>query len=102
MLLQADEEEEELIDVATTKGYEQIVAVWEARDDVDAVLGRRAWKTFFLAMSEGRLRPTPWLNKVLYSCFDLNSALLHKGVLHGLMLIASAASSQNQNCYSYP
>ena len=76
MTCAADEEEEDWIDVTTTKGYEQIVAVWEARDDVDAVLGRRAWKTFFLAMSEGRLRPTPWLNKVLSSCIDILQALL--------------------------
>lgn len=59
-----DEEEEQHINVSTTKGYEQIVSVWDARDDVEAVLGRRAWKKLFPAMSEGRLTPTPWLNKV--------------------------------------
>ena len=60
----ADEQEREVIDVFTVAGYEQIVAVWQARDDVVSVLGRRAWKTLFPAMCEGRLKPTPWLNKV--------------------------------------
>ena len=58
------EEEEDRVDVTTVAGYKQIVAVWEARDEVDAVLGRHAWKRLFPAMCVGRLLPTPWLNKV--------------------------------------
>lgn len=72
LILAAKEEERGVIDVSTVAGYEQIVAVWEARDDVDSVLGRQAWKWLFPAMSEGRLRPTPWLNKVGYlGCLPL-------------------------------
>lgn len=60
-----EEEEMQSIDVSTVAGYEQIVAVWEARAVVDSVLGRRAWKDLFPAMCRRRLRPTPWLNKVI-------------------------------------
>ena len=63
-LTAVNEEERDVIDVTTTAGYEQIVAVWEARGDVDSVMGRKAWKTLFPAMIKGRLKTTPWLNKV--------------------------------------
>lgn len=59
-----NEEDEEEVDVDTVAGYEQIVAIWEARDEVEAVMGRRAWKELFPQMCVGRLRATPWLNKV--------------------------------------
>ncbi len=121
----ADETEEEVIDVKTTKGYEQIVDVWEARDDVDAVLGRRAWKTFFLTMSKGRLRPTPWLNKVrlpphstvlldtpLFCLKNLSSSQRDTGLLHltvlskshvepdSQLLLLSKASKQKTRCFA--
>lgn len=62
-LVAVEDEEEKVIDVETVAGYKQIVAVWEARDVVDSVLGFRAWTRVFPVMCDRRLRPTPWLNK---------------------------------------
>lgn len=52
------------VDLATVKGYKRIVLCQGVRDDVEAVLGQGAWSTFLPSMCEGRLQPTPWLNKV--------------------------------------
>uniref|UniRef100_A0A1D1ZXM2 Cupin-like domain-containing protein n=1 Tax=Auxenochlorella protothecoides TaxID=3075 RepID=A0A1D1ZXM2_AUXPR len=51
------------VDLATVKGYKRIVLCQGVRDDVEAVLGQGAWSTFLPSMCEGRLQPTPWLNK---------------------------------------
>ena len=58
------EVDDDVIDEWTNAGYRQTVAVWDARDEVDFVLGKGAWRTLLPEMQIGRLRPTPWLNKV--------------------------------------
>lgn len=46
------------------KGYRRIVFCQSVRDDVAGALGHGAWATLLPRMCEGRLVPTPWLNKV--------------------------------------
>lgn len=46
------------------KGYRRIVFCQAVRDDVDGALGAGAWADLLPRMCEGRLVPTPWLNKV--------------------------------------
>ena len=74
-------EEEEWIDLATVKGYRRVVMCQEVRDElllnltVDAVNAgeeeeeeedqMQDWQRVVIAMCEGRLLPTPWLNKVM-------------------------------------
>ena len=73
-------EEEEWIDLATVKGYRRIVMCQEVRDELilnltgDAVTAgeeeedevkMQEWQRVVIAMCEGRLLPTPWLNKVM-------------------------------------
>jgi len=73
-------EEEEWIDLATVKGYCRIVMCQEVRDELilnltnDAVNAgeeeeeenkMQDWQRVVIAMCEGRLLPTPWLNKVM-------------------------------------
>ena len=57
-------EEHEWIDLGTVKGYKRVVFCQGIRDDVEANLGPAAWATLLPRMCEGRLVPTPWLNKV--------------------------------------
>eukprot|EP00887_Chlorella_sp_A99_P002105 scaffold21.g2105.t1 len=56
-------EEHEWIDLGTVKGYKRVVACQGIRDDVEAGMGPGAWATLLPRMCEGRLVPTPWLNK---------------------------------------
>ena len=49
---------------AQVKGYRRIVFCQSVRDDVDGALGSGAWADLLPRMCEGRLVPTPWLNKV--------------------------------------
>ncbi|KAL0039566.1 hypothetical protein WJX77_002084 [Trebouxia sp. C0004] len=71
-------EEEEWIDLATVKGYRRIVMCQEVRDGLILNLTNAAanagekedeedkmqdWQRVVIAMCEGRLLPTPWLNK---------------------------------------
>ena len=71
-------EEEEWIDLATVKGYRRIVMCQEVRDELmlhlapdgadadEADEGElQDWQKVIIAMCEGRLLPTPWLNKVI-------------------------------------
>lgn len=73
-------EEEEWIDLATVKGYRRIVMCQEVRDELilnltdDAANAReeeeeedkmQEWQRVVIGMCEGRLLPTPWLNKVM-------------------------------------
>jgi hypothetical protein len=46
------------------RGYRRIVFCQGVRDDVEAALGPAAWAHWLPRMCEGRLVPTPWLNKV--------------------------------------
>jgi hypothetical protein len=46
------------------KGYRRILFCQSVRDDVDGALGGGAWASLLPRMCEGRLVPTPWLNKV--------------------------------------
>lgn len=46
------------------KGYCRILFCQSVRDDVDGALGSGAWAGLLPRMCEGRLVPTPWLNKV--------------------------------------
>lgn len=66
------EADDEVIDVWTVKGYLQTEAVWDAREEVEFVLGKGSWRTLMPSMQQGRLRPTPWLNKVC-SCSIVRS-----------------------------
>ncbi|DBA69067.1 TPA: hypothetical protein ACH3X2_013228 [Trebouxia sp. C0005] len=71
-------EQEEWIDLATVKGYRRIVMCQELRDELILNLTGDAanasedaededkmqdWQRVVIAMCEGRLLPTPWLNK---------------------------------------
>lgn len=74
-------EEEEWIDLATVKGYRRIVMCQEVRDELilnltdDAAnaseeeeedeVKMQDWQRVVIGMCEGRLLPTPWLNKVM-------------------------------------
>lgn len=70
-------EEEEWIDLATVKGYRRIVMCQDIRDELMLHLATDSadadeadegelqdWQKVVIAMCEGRLLPTPWLNKV--------------------------------------
>ena len=57
-------EELEWIDLATVAGYRRVVFCQSVRDDVEGALGPGAWADLLPRMCEGRLVPTPWLNKV--------------------------------------
>ena len=46
------------------KGYRRILFCQTVRDDVDGALGGGAWASLLPRMCQGRLVPTPWLNKV--------------------------------------
>ncbi|KAK9814645.1 hypothetical protein WJX72_009229 [[Myrmecia] bisecta] len=59
----AYQDEASYIDLATVKGYKRIVLAQEIRDEVDLNLGENAWHGLLVAMCNGRLLPTPWLNK---------------------------------------
>ncbi len=50
------------------KGYRRIVFCQGVRDDVEEALGAGAWADLLPRMCEGRLVPTPWLNKVMSGC----------------------------------
>ncbi|KAL4452346.1 hypothetical protein ABPG75_008008 [Micractinium tetrahymenae] len=56
-------EEHEWIDLGTVKGYRRILFCQGVRDDVEDALGTGAWADLLPRMCEGRLVPTPWLNK---------------------------------------
>ncbi|KAI7844155.1 hypothetical protein COHA_002290 [Chlorella ohadii] len=56
-------EEHEWIDLGTVKGYRRILFCQSVRDDVAGALGHGAWSHLLPRMCEGRLVPTPWLNK---------------------------------------
>ncbi|KAL4450030.1 hypothetical protein ABPG77_010699 [Micractinium sp. CCAP 211/92] len=56
-------EEHEWFDLGTVKGYRRIVFCQGVRDDVEEALGAGAWADLLPRMCEGRLVPTPWLNK---------------------------------------
>ena len=71
-------EEEEWIDLATVKGYRGIVMCQDIRDELMLHLATdgagadeagegelQDWQKVVIAMCEGRLLPTPWLNKVI-------------------------------------
>lgn len=58
------------------KGYRRIVFCQSVRDDVDGALGGNAWADLMPRMCEGRLVPTPWLNKV-HSPHALLHACIH-------------------------
>lgn len=45
------------------KGYKRCLFCQEVRDDVEGALGGGAWADLLPRMCEGRLVPTPWLNK---------------------------------------
>ena len=66
------EVEDDVIDEWTVDGYLQTEAIWDAREEVEFVLGKGAWKKLFHVTRDGRLEPTTWLNKVAqYSmCFE--------------------------------
>lgn len=49
---------------AQVKGYRRILFCQSVRDDVAGALGHGAWSHLLPRMCEGRLVPTPWLNKV--------------------------------------
>lgn len=82
-------EEEDWIDLATVKGYRRIVMCQEVRDELDANLTKHdsgqeeeqddaqeeEWQRILIAMCDGRLLPTPWLNKV--AAFSDASCLQH-------------------------
>lgn len=46
------------------KGYRRVLFCQSVRDDVAGALGHGAWTQLLPRMCEGRLVPTPWLNKV--------------------------------------
>ena len=46
------------------KGYRRVVFCQSVRDDVEDALGEGAWADLLPRMCQGRLVPTPWLNKV--------------------------------------
>lgn len=71
-------EEEEWIDLATVKGYRRTVMCQEVRDELILNLTEdpaseeeededkmQDWQRVVIAICEGRLLPTPWLNKVM-------------------------------------
>lgn len=88
-------EQEEWIDLATVKGYRRIVMCQELRDELILNLTGDAanasedaededkmqdWQRVVIAMCEGRLLPTPWLNKVmLHSSSALSPAYCISG-----------------------
>ena len=57
-------EEYEWINLGTVAGYRRAVFCQSVRDDVDANVGPGCWAQCLPRMCEGRLVPTPWLNKV--------------------------------------
>ena len=77
-------EEQEWIDLSTVKGYCRTVMCQEVRDELDANLTQpncglkgdqldeqeeeEEWQHVLIAMCDGRLLPTPWLNKVVIAC----------------------------------
>ena len=96
-------EEQEWIDLSTVKGYCRTVMCQEVRDELEANLPQpdsspkddqqdeqeeEEWQRILIAMCDGRLLPTPWLNKVIpfasylciclyYSCTVTSSTALH-------------------------
>lgn len=58
--------EEESIDLGTVKGYNSIACFQMIRDEVEFNLGRLKVEELLMAMCNGRLLPTNWLNKVEY------------------------------------
>ena len=72
-------EEQEWIDLSTVKGYRRTVMCQEVRDELEINLvaqpdcGQQGdeeeeeeeWQRILIAMCDGRLLPTPWLNKVV-------------------------------------
>lgn len=70
-------EEQEWIDLSTVKGYCRTVMCQEVRDELEANLPQldcgpkdeqgeedEEWQRILIGMCDGRLLPTPWLNKV--------------------------------------
>lgn len=57
-------EEYEWINLGTVAGYRRAVFCQSVRDDVDSNVGPGCWAQCLPRMCEGRLVPTPWLNKV--------------------------------------
>ena len=73
-------EEQEWIDLATVKGCRRIVMCQEVRDELDANFDNdihdrdqedtlAEWQKVLIAMCDGRMMPTPWLNKVNSNTF---------------------------------
>lgn len=77
-------QEQEWIDLSTVKGYCRTVMCQEVRDELEANLTQpdcgtkddqqdeqgeeeEEWQRILIAMCDGRLLPTPWLNKVVPS-----------------------------------
>lgn len=71
-------EEQEWIDLSTVKGYCRTVTCQEVRDELELNLPQldcdpkdkqdeqeEEWQRTLIGMCEGRLLPTPWLNKVV-------------------------------------
>ncbi|UPR02111.1 JmjC domain-containing protein [Chloropicon primus] len=56
-------EESEWIDTSTVKGHSRIKFVESVYEEVEENLGKGQVPAFLKAMVEGRLMPTPWLNK---------------------------------------
>ena len=85
-------EEQEWIDLATVKGYRRTVMCQEVRDELILNLTEdpaseeeededkmQDWQRVVIAMCEGRLLPTPWLNKVmLHSSSTPPPPILHQ------------------------
>lgn len=77
-------EEQEWIDLSTVKGYCRTVMCQEVRDELEANLTQpdsgpkgnqqdeqeeeEESQHVLIAMCDGRLLPTPWLNKVAITC----------------------------------
>lgn len=65
-------DEQDWIELSTVKGYRRIVMCQEVRDELDINLAlpeggqqeEEEWQRVLIAMCDGRLLPTPWLNKV--------------------------------------
>ncbi|KAL3143189.1 hypothetical protein ABBQ38_002046 [Trebouxia sp. C0009 RCD-2024] len=64
-------DEQDWIELSTVKGYRRIVMCQEVRDELDINLAlpeggqqeEEEWQRVLIAMCDGRLLPTPWLNK---------------------------------------
>jgi hypothetical protein len=64
------------------KGYRRILFCQSVRDDVDGALGGGAWANLLPRMCEGRLVPTPWLNKVRHGNRAARHSAAQQSALH--------------------